>query len=574
MTTLVKDVLNIENTKNNESIPCLEKTEISEINDYIMDGTVSIKNRIKVLNLYYLKYGEMETTELINRLSTMYQFSGTKDLQKTLDYISTKSKISLSLKIITSISLASYNDSDTGYKSLNIVCKEIIKESPSTIATPRQIESICTLMLCSKYKLESLSYFSSIINDSDIDCDYRYKTILSLENKKINNFNFFIKESMTRFINKNENMTFYRILAGQYLIQNCKLSKDEFEDTELILMTFAQDPELDYNLRADSADVILRLGNDDSKKAARDIIMMLGSIEGNNKTIFDNAQNVHVNEIEQSVIEGIQFLTEVTNDCNKPKFTFEQVKKQLDDILKNNKNYIKNDKDKIYISLNRIFVDRALYSNYNCSLITILLKIWVYIQTHESKEEMIKRLLEELIDMSGTCSSGYASRLINVISGFGDFNFKISWRDQLIANFSGRLNSKAKNIIKNKNKEDILHDFDFYNLGDKFIEEKFIEEKLNEISDVEEVEEILNSVIFTLKEKEEMLIKFQSLVLEEMCVNTNDFHSRKNFLLFFRKNMLKIREELYEEFKNHIDDTSFDLYFRSAIATYETGGYI
>ena len=38
--------------------------------------------------------------------------------------------------------------------------------------------------------------------------------------------------------------------------------------------------------------------------------------------------------------------------------------------------------------------------------------------------------------------------------------------------------------------------------------------------------------------------------------------------------MLSIRQELYEEFKEYITDTDFDLYFRAAIATYETGGYV
>jgi len=63
-------------------------------------------------------------------------------------------------------------------------------------------------------------------------------------------------------------------------------------------------------------------------------------------------------------------------------------------------------------------------------------------------------------------------------------------------------------------------------------------------------------------------------VLTEMSVNSNDYNSRRNFLKFFRKNMLSIRQELYEEFKTHIDDPSFDLYFRAAISTYETGGYV
>ena len=76
-------------------------------------------------------------------------------------------------------------------------------------------------------------------------------------------------------------------------------------------MLFAQDPDLDYNLRADSADVILRLGSIDNKTTAKEIIMMLGRQDGDVKTIFDNAQNVHIDEIEKSVIEALEFLSEL-----------------------------------------------------------------------------------------------------------------------------------------------------------------------------------------------------------------------------------------------------------------------
>jgi superfamily II helicase len=158
---------------------------------------------------------------------------------------------------------------------------------------------------------------------------------------------------------------------------------------------------------------------------------------------------------------------------------------------------------------------------------------------------MKQRLQEELIDMSGTCSSGFASRLVNVISGFGDFNLTISWRDQLVANFTGRLNAKARDIAS--------------------------KEKLH-------VNTKLYNIIAIDEEKKEDMIKlledFQGKVLEEMTINTNDFASRRNFLKFFRKNMLGIRQELYEEFKTFITDTDFDLYCRAAIATYETGGYV
>ena len=168
--------------------------------------------------------------------------------------------------------------------------------------------------------------------------------------------------------------------------------------------------------------------------------------------------------------------------------------------------------DKINISLNRIYVDRAVYSKYSCSLINILLKVWTYIIGHDSEIQMKIRLLQELTDMSGTCSSGFLSRLVNSITGFGDFSLRISWEDQIVGNLTGRLNARAKNIDD---------------------------------------------------------LEFKEKVLDEMAISCGDYKSRTNFMKFFRDELLNIRFEMYYEFQEHISDSDFDLYFRKAISMFE-----
>ena len=61
------------------------------------------------------------------------------------------------------------------------------------------------------------------------------------------------------FFENKTNRTLYRILSGQYMMQKSKLLVKERKKIENTIMEFAQDPDLDYNLRADSADVILRV---------------------------------------------------------------------------------------------------------------------------------------------------------------------------------------------------------------------------------------------------------------------------------------------------------------------------
>jgi hypothetical protein len=546
------------------------------LSELIVDLSLPIETRIQGIEMYFANFGQEESNEIINRLSMMYTMSGTKILEKYLYAMCMKCKISTFLKITAAKSLCYFNpEKELGYKALDTVCKDM-----EDVATPCQIEAVCLLMLHTTYKKQSLQYFCNIINNLKLDCDYRYKTILSLENKEIPARVYFIKESALLFFKNQNNRTLYRILAGQYLIQKTKIKGKELEQTELTLMSFAQDPDLDYNIRADAADVVLQLGSEENKKTAREIIMMLGRQDGDVKTIFDNAQNVHVDEIEQSVLEALEFLSGISMKTlsgvpGTAQITFEYVKKQIEEELEKSKpkepkrktkkykdekkNYDEKE-DKIKISLNRIYMDRALYSNYNCSLLHILLKIWTYLSTHKSYEDMKNRLLEELNDMSGTCSSGFASRLVNVISGYGDFNLTISWRDQIVANFTGRLNARARDIAS---EEHIQKNGKLYNFRECNYIGCNVENDDHRSDDAQHKKKLLN-----------MLEKFQENVLEEMTVNSNEFAARKNFLKFFRKNMLGIRQELYEEFKEHIPDTDFDLYFRAAIATYETGGYV
>ena len=520
ISSLSEDLSNLSNI----GLSLLNSLSKNELTDIILDLSSPLSDRIKSLEYFYYIYKEAETLEIINRLSTIYQFSGTKLLETYLFQICTNSNIPSFLKIISAKSLCYFNTKlDIGYNAINSIFQD--SKNSSIISTPCQIESVCLLMLHSSYKLQALSYFLNIINNLNLECDYRYKTILSLEFKNIPLVDYFTCESSLAFFLFDKNKIEYRILASQLLLQKCKLSNKIRNNVEDNLLSFSNNTELDYNLRADATDVILRMGFKKNQKIASKIILELGKIEGNVFSIFDNKQNVHIEEIEKSVLEALEFLSDITI---KEKFTFDYIKNKIIYLNKSPKNI-----DKINISLNRIFLDRVLYSKYNFSLSHILIRIWSYLSSHESKPDIKQRLLEELIDMSGTCSSGFASRLVNVISGFGSFNLRISWRDQLISNFTGRLNAKARNITNNPN------NIKFYGLKDDIL-----------------------------------LEDFQELVLNEMTINSNDYSSRSNFLRFFRKNMLSIRQELFEEFHDHITDTDFDLYFRSAISNYETGGYV
>jgi len=481
------------------------------ISKNITDLSLDLETRINHINTFYKNEGD-NIIEIINKLVMMYELSNLKLLKQYLYDICEKSSLSPLLKSISAKGLCSHDEKDElGYKAVDLVFPQFGND----VGTPYKIEFIKILMKNEKYKDKANMYFCDIINDDKLDCEYRFRYILSLDER----FLYFKNKAFLEFLNNRKNMTLFRILSSQNLLQKTE-DNDDKKHVQECLLSFANDNQLDYNLRADATDVLLQLGEDYYKDLAQNIIMILGNIGGNNnkpKTIYQNAQNVHSKEIEDSIKQGLEYIQ--TFDIMKieeKEIDIVYVEKKINDMLKlDTLKYINS--DKVKIALTRISLDRALYSAYNCSLENILLRVWTYIIGHTHEDEMKKRLLEELVEMAGTCSTGFATRLINSISGFGEFTIKISWREQIIGNFTGRLNAKIRNM------DDLI-----------------------------------------LQEK----------VLEEMMLETTNYSGRKRFLKFLRNNLLEIREELYDEFKTHISDTDFDLYFRTAVSMYETGNYV
>jgi hypothetical protein len=203
----------------------------------------------------------------------------------------------------------------------------------------------------------------------------------------------------------------------------------------------------------------------------------------------------------------------------------------------------------------------------------LLIKLWTYIQnSKDDREALEERLLQELEEMAGTCSSGFASRLANTLSGFGDFLVGISWESQIAANLTGRLNAAARNLA----------DPDVSLFASGMYKDHLVDLSLNpklyvelehsvkgDLGSAETVtrEQIRTQYLSTVKSLQELLEEFSEQVLVEMTVASSE--NRQRFGLFFRSHIAKIREEMYKEFKDHMDDTDFDLYMRRALMVYD-----
>jgi hypothetical protein len=175
-----------------------------------------------------------------------------------------------------------------------------------------------------------------------------------------------------------------------------------------------------------------------------------GSSDNKFFNIYSDAQNVHTSKISHCVNKRILTLYE---DKNKDEIDSVEISNVITKYLQDEKLCTK----KIENSLKRVSVDLAIFTDKKVRLRTILVKIWHRILNMELeyKKEAVNRLCEELTEMNGTCSTGHASRLVNILSEIkgGFSSLKISWQDQIKSNIQTRTNNKIKNA---ENSEDIL----------------------------------------------------------------------------------------------------------------------
>ena len=691
-----------------------EKLDYDDLQSIVMDLSVPIDKRLEALTSCYDK-DQHRAVECLSTLVSQYQMSGIKNLEVFLRGMCEVVDLPSFFRLEAAKALLEYEeleddpeDGSDEWVELISIQNEAVRErnkirrqigaagleaicvTMGEMPTPCRVEAICLLMEYPEHKTTAERCFRLLINDTSIECDFRYKSILDLEHRggrsmrrrlvdeffdkafvasiyekfstliskefpkfkpstsslaffqllieHINYgqvldtfrdrfpkgehlYEFFLYEAQLSFLNTETNYISYRILAAQYLLQKfCH----GFETRALIqgtLLGFACDTDLDHNLRADATDVLMQLGDTDMKDAGREIILELGRSNGNVVTVFDNAQNVHTSEVEASVTEVLEFFASmpVLKISDTP-INFSYVHRQVTEMLKKiklvrskenahqgdsnviceycgngvlaGKEFVdgesrfyskecmesKQRDDRIVLALNRIEMDRALYSRYNSTLVNILLKVWTYLTGHEHEEEMQKRLLEELEEMSGTCSSGFASRLINVISGFGEFNIRISWEDQIKANFFGRLSAAARRIADKDSvftKDPYLTDLvmlclneDQAAAGKDSAKAHILDEFKDEVPSQKQV---VDAYLCKFREPrvQGCLEQLRESVLSEITIVSSLSSKRQYFSLFLRSHVAFIREEMYAEFKEFMDDTTFDLYMRKALMHYE-----
>lgn len=382
---------------------------------------------------------------------------------------------------------------------------------------------------CRVYWLKQLSYYPKYEEEHHLE-DWISKVFLNVSspfhrNKIVmdafhtyeENDRFLIYIKIMREYKKIfEDPVMYRVTFAQNLV------KKEMDDTTFLvecldeLATIMTDPQYPFESQADICDFflnteheIIRLNYHEKAQIKMQELFRENMVS--ELSIYANRQNVHSSSIENSAQEILEKLHEKYGLRPTTLEQLQQWRLEMEswDLYKQQE---ENEQHKVSLCMNRIFFDKRLYGNTKDTLVTIFGLVWRHIHHSEHEKELQKRLLEEMLEASGQCSTGIAVRLVNTLSGYDDFMLKISYKEAILSKVMHHMNTKIMEITDPQLQENLLY---------------------------------------------------------EMILPPSQYTNRKNFLEFFRTNIASIKEQLYQEYQEFVSDTDFDLYLKQALIVYE-----
>lgn len=304
---------------------------------------------------------------------------------------------------------------------------------------------------------------------------------------------FFFKFSKNR-----EYPIILRLFSAKFIYFTYNHDTIEWLEAHNFIIQLARDPQESVHIRSEAADCLYSRISISDYDIGYGVIQELGNLYSDNKlrTIYTNAQNVHDETISESVMNVIRNL--LVEQVYIPKKHVEEKREEISvgftKFAKEPRKEMEITTDEIYARLCEVMkemsqgvdkiskVNNVYYkmiinpSRYEgLSIVDILLLIWKKIQYHEHSLEMEKRLIEELYEMDATCSSGYLSRLVNVLSGFVSdekFTIRMNVKDQLRSNIFARLHANISMLPQTEQDKIII---ELSGAGDKSVVKEFIQ---------------------------------------------------------------------------------------------------
>lgn len=197
----------------------------------------------------------------------------------------------------------------------------------------------------------------------------------------------------------------YHMLAAQFVlahpIQSYPMIRSHVKHAQNALYRIAAQPNA-VHVRSDAADMLLRLGTEKFRAAGERVIHELGHayVDARQRTVYTNAQNAHDVQNVQAVLQELMSEAPDTPDVT------------LDDVF----TFLQPHEHALE-SFQRIVLDTATYGGY--ALTDVFRGVYRRIVVSPHRAQLERRLIEELTDMNGWCSTGHLVRLLNVFQGFG-----------------------------------------------------------------------------------------------------------------------------------------------------------
>ena len=471
--------------------------------EIIYDLSLPVEECIRAVEIVCAE-NPQEFEQVFARLVSMLQFSNVSMLCDYILQICTLDIIPYDQKLSAISTLCQL---DLFSKDAYSLLAQLCETRPMTCPLVLYMEHVYSLILFNK---ETYIYlFDNTMLDDALTEQERYSYIV--KSRTVIGVDFWI-EYIHKCLRDEMFSLRYRIIACSDLLQF--LSRDTYKsDCQVSILNYLcswmNDNTLEMNLRADAADTVLRYGRPyNLYKTALDTLMTMGTDGlGVLSTLYDNAQNIHFTNSEHTVKSIMERL--VNLDVQPSNTSMDDIRDSLYKSYFGAKKSVNKDELRAFnFSLFRIENQVGkVVGKY--TLKDIFLHVYGYIEENRYQSYIESRLVEELIDMSDTCTSGYYSRLVNTLQGYGPFGMTINWGDQIQANLIGRLRACIRD-----------------------------DEKLDDI-------------------------------LDELTEES--FEKKPELRRIYLSNISRIREELSEEFKNYISAEEFDLFFRKSLLHFEGG---
>lgn len=231
-------------------------------------------------------------------------------------------------------------------------------------------------------------------------------------------------------------------------------------------------------------------------RAERIIERIERKLEGNNrrsrtapKTVYQDSQNVHNRDINDSVVKASETLFSLYKDqiniFDTERENEEYRDLQLEQICNVLIGTFPNSSDLIIITLDYIKTNIARFGRgtRTISLQEVFLSIWYFINDHEHVTELKQRMIEEFKEMQGYCTTGRLARLISIIQGYTQghaleeqLSIRISNKEQCFSVVRSYLNKKLQECKDEKVIEGLLDKNDEYKI---FIRKCIFDEVVN-----------------------------------------------------------------------------------------------